>query len=75
MLADREKVQTFETKCLRKLRILHGAQDQRLGNFLVGPQEPLLPQSVKRWKLAWFRHVTRHNSLSKIILQGTLECG
>ena len=37
-------------------------------NFLVGPQEPLLA-TVKRWKLAWFGHVTRHDSLSKIILQ------
>ena len=37
-------------------------------NFLVDPQEP-----VKRWKLARFGHVTRHESLSKTILQGTLE--
>ena len=29
----------------------------------------------KRRKLAWFRHVTRHDSLSKTILQGTLEGG
>ena len=43
-------------------------------NFLVGPQEPLLA-TVKRQKFAWFRHVTRHNSLSKTILQGTLEGG
>ena len=43
-------------------------------NFLVGPQEPLLA-TVKRRKLAWFGHVTRHVSLSKTILQGTLEGG
>ena len=41
-------------------------------NFLVGPQEPLLA-TVRRRKLAWFRHVTRHDSLSKTIVQGTLE--
>ena len=41
---------------------------------LVGPQEPLLA-AVKRRKLAWFGHVTRHNSLSKTILQGALEGG
>ena len=31
-------------------------------NFLVGPQEHLLA-TVKRWKLAWFGHVTRHDSV------------
>ena len=39
-------------------------------NFLVGPQERLLAM-VKRRKLAWFGHVTRHDSLSKTILHGT----
>ena len=29
--------------------------------------------TVKRRKLAWFRHVTSQDSLSKTILQGTLE--
>ena len=43
-------------------------------NFLVGPQEPFLA-TVKRRTLAWFGHVTRHNSLSKTILQDTLEGG
>ena len=45
---------------------------RRRVNFLVGPQEPLLA-TVKRRKLAWFGRVTRHDSLSKIILQDTLE--
>ena len=58
--------------------LLLGAQDQRQVrseiNFLVSPQEPPLA-TVKRRKLAWFGHVTRHNSLSKTILQGTLEGG
>ena len=43
-------------------------------NLLVGPQEPLLA-TVKRRKLAWFGQVTRHDSLSKTILQGTLDSG
>ena len=43
-------------------------------NFPVGPQDPLLT-AVKRQKLAWFRHVTRHESLSKTILQGILGGG
>ena len=42
--------------------------------FLVGPREPLLA-TVKRRKLAGFGHVTRHDSLSKTILQDTLEGG
>ena len=43
-------------------------------NFLVDPQEPLLA-TAKRRKLAWFRPVGHHDSLSKTILQGTLEDG
>ena len=43
-------------------------------NFLWSPQEPLLA-TVMRRKLAWFGHVTHHDSLSKTILQGTLEGG
>ena len=31
--------------------------------------------TVKRRKLAWFVHVTRHDSLYKTTLQGTLEGG
>ena len=40
---------------------------------LVGPQEPLLA-TVKRQKLAWLGLVTCHDSLSKSIPRGTLEC-
>ena len=43
-------------------------------NFLVGPQEPLLA-TVERRKLSWFGHVTRHDSLFKTTVQGTLEDG
>jgi hypothetical protein len=41
---------------------------------LVGYQEPFLA-TIKRRKLAWFGHVTRHDTLSKTIMQGTVECG
>ena len=54
--------------------LLLGAWKWSKINFLVGPQEPLLA-TVTRPKLAWFGHVTRHDSLSKTILQGTLEGG
>ena len=35
--------------------------------------EKTLLASVKRQKLAWFGHVTCHDSLSKTVFQGTLE--
>ena len=41
---------------------------------LAGPQEPLLA-TVKRRKLTWFGHVTRHNSLPKTVLQGKAAAG
>ena len=82
LLADSEKkrIQAFETKCLRKhpriSHLEHKTNDwvRSKINFRVGPQEPLLATD-KRWKLAWFGHVTRHDSLSKTILRGTLEAG
>ena len=43
-------------------------------NFLMGPQGPLTA-TVKRRELAWLGYVTRHDSLSKTILQGTLGGG
>ena len=69
-------IQAFETKCMRKLLHIsyfeHKTNNwvQSTINFIVGPQEPLLA-IVKRQKLAWFGH----DSLSKTILQGTLEGG
>ena len=61
--------------------LLLGAQDQRLGT-----EQDQLPcgstetssghcQDVKRRKLAWFGHVTRHASFSETNLQCTLEGG
>ena len=79
-LKKKERIQAFETKCLRKLLGIsyseHKTNDcvRSKINFLVGPQEPL-QATVKGWKLAWFGHVTRHDRLSKTILQGTLEAG
>ena len=69
-----------ETKRLRKLLRIscleHKTNDRVRGkiNFFAGSQAPLLA-TVKRWKLVWFWHITRHESLSKTILQGTLESG
>ena len=72
------RVRTFETKCFRRLLNIPWHARKTNEHVLVqvtslaGPQEPLLA-TVKRRKLAWFGHVTRHNSLPKTVLQGTLE--
>lgn len=79
MLAETERrIQTFETKCLRKLLRIsyfeHKTNDyvRSMVKNLVGPQEPLLA-TAKRRKLAWFGHIVRHDNLSKTIMQGTVE--
>ena len=75
-----KRVQTFETKCFRRILGISWS-DRKTNDFvraqvtsMAGPQEPLLA-TIKRRKLTWFGHVTRHNSLPKTILQGTLEGG
>ena len=79
LLADSEKrIKISETKCLEKLLRISYLEHKTNNwmrskiNSFVGPREPLLA-TVKRRKLAWFGHVTRHDGLSKAILQGTLE--
>ena len=79
LLSLKKRVQAFKTKCLWKLLSISYVKHETNNwvwskiNFLVGPQEPLTV--IKRWKLAWFGHVTYHDSLSKTILRGTLEGG
>ena len=75
-LADSEtRIQAFESKCLRKLLRISYLEHKTNGlvrskiSFLLGSQEPLLA-TVARQKLAWFGHVTRHDSLCKTILGG-----
>ena len=74
------RVQAFETKSFRRLLGISW-RDRKTNDYvrrqietLAGPQEPLL-SVVKKRKLSWFGHVTRHNSLPKTVLQGTLEGG
>ena len=47
---------------------------RRKMNFLLDPQERIMA-TAKRQKLAWFGHVTRHDSLPRPILQGTMGVG
>ena len=79
LTADLERrIQAFEHKCLRKL--LHISHTEHKTNefvrqlvfILAGKQEPLLAV-VKRRKLAWYGHISRHDTLSKTIFQGTVE--
>ena len=80
-LLTEKRIQIFKTKCLRKLLCISYLEKKtndwvwsKKINILVGPQE-LLKVTVKGWQLAWFRHITCHDSLSKTILQGTLDGG
>ncbi len=69
------RIQAFEHKCFRKLlRISY--TEHKTNEFVrqqvttyVGSQEPFLA-IIKRCKLTWYGHVTCHDSLAKIILQG-----
>ena len=72
-----ERIRSFETKSTRRMLGIswreHKTNEYVMKRVkdLVGPQEPLLT-TVKRRKLVWFGHTTRHNSLSKTIMQGTV---
>ena len=65
----------LSVRCVRCVAALFSVKGRLVSDNYkkaVVPQEPL-SATVKRRKLAWFIHVTRHDSLSKPILQGTLE--
>ena len=79
-LLIKRRLQAFEYKSYRRLlhisyrdHVTNEHVRQTVENF-VGPQEPLLA-TVKRRKLAFYGHVTRHSSLCKTVLQGTVEGG
>ena len=72
-----KRIQAFEMKCLRRLLNISW-QERKTNEYVretiqkkVGRQEELL-SIVKKRKLEWFGHVTRHQTLSKTILQGTV---
>jgi len=72
------RIQAFENKCHRRLLKI-SYKEHKTNNYVkeeikkcVGPQEPLL-STIKRRKLMCFGHTTRHNTLAKTILQGTVE--
>ena len=72
------EIPVFRNQVLEKTSpyFLVGAQDQRLvaeQNQLPCGSTGTSSATVERQKLAWFGHVTLHDSLSSTILQGTLE--
>ena len=76
LLADEEKrLHAFDMKSLRKLLNIpcHAYKTNEyvmgLANDLAGPIEPVII-TIKKRKLKWFGHVTRHQSLAKTIMQG-----
>ena len=78
MAYTERRIQAFEMKCFRKLLRISYREHRTNASVtsevedLVGKQEPLLA-TIKRRKLAWFGHVTRHDGLCKTVLQGTVE--
>ena len=75
---EQRKLEAFENKCFRRmLRVSYvehrtNASIREEIEHHVGAQEPLM-SLVKKKKLKWFGHVTRHDSISRDILQGTVE--
>ena len=71
-------MQAFENKSHRKLLCITYKEGKtniffkNKINTLIGTFEPLL-QTIRRRKLKWFGHTSRHNSITKIILQGMVE--
>ena len=72
------KIKTLEMRCLRQL--LNISYRDRITNIEVrnrvtieiDPHSELLAMVIAK-KLRWFGHVTRSNSISKTILQGSIE--
>ena len=72
-----KRIQTFEMKCLRRLLGISW-QERKTNEFVratikkkVGKQEELL-SIIKMMKMAWFGHVTCHQTMSKTIFLGTV---
>ena len=71
-------MQDFENKSHRKILCItykEGKTNIFVKNkisTLIGTVEPLL-QTIRRRKLTWFGHTSRHNSITKTILQGIVE--
>ena len=77
-VAMQNKISAFESKAHRKLlgikyqdRITNVCVCNRI-TMLLGTYEPLL-KTIKRRKLKWFGHVSRHDDMCKTIMQDSVE--
>ena len=76
--AMQKKIQAFENKSHRKLLGIT-YQERKTNVFvrnriieIIGNFEQLL-QKIKRRKLKWIRHISRHDNLCKTIMQGSVD--
>ena len=80
MATTESKLQAFENKCMRKtvqISYLEHKTNEYVWdriNSIAGRQETIIT-TIKRRKIARFGYVLRHDTLTKIILQGTIEGG
>lgn len=79
LTADLEKrICAFESKCFRKLLRVSYMEHRTNSDVLeevearAGAQEPLL-STIRRRKLSWFGHFSRHNGLCRTTMEGTVE--
>ena len=76
----REKIQTTEMRCFRRLlgfsyRDLVTNEEVRIRiREVIGPIEDFLT-TVKKRKLRWYGHITRSTGLAKMILKGNVQGG
>ena len=68
-----KRIQAFENKCYRRMLGISWT-DRKTNEFAQrGINARTGQQENQQGKIAWFGHISRHNSLAKTVLQGTLE--
>ena len=75
VIQKHKRIISFENKCYRKILNIHWSEhrtNESIYNELKIHSGELL-NFVKKQKLKYFGHVSRHDSLEKLILQGRVE--
>ena len=79
MTANRERpIQASESKCCRRMLVISYREHKARRIYVTTGRYPrrtsgLLLSTVKHHKLSWFGDVCRHDTLPKIIPQGTVD--
>ena len=78
MSNEEKRIIAFENKAHRRLLEINYRQ-MKTSKYvnetiikMVGKFEPLL-STIKRRKMSYYRHICRHNSMEKTIMQGKVE--